>query len=153
MAIAVRSFSLGISMNSQVRSDIYSSLRVAVQLISDATEKLHETRFPSAKEDRLRLGRAMAELLGTIDSLCSNAPDLRKRRAEATKLEVLHNKLFQGVMVEAQLSEAAGLFEPAIDRYSRFLAACPSHTHRALVRSELHRLRLLLSHSSAVAKQ
>ncbi|MNL30259.1 hypothetical protein D3C87_1519850 [compost metagenome] len=140
-------------MSSQVRSDIYASLRVAVQLISDATEKLHEARFPSAEEDRLRLGRAMAELLCTLDSFCASAPDLRKKRAEATKLEVLHNRLFQDVMMEAQLFEATGHFEAAIARYTQFLAACPSHTHRALVQSELQRLRLLASHWSAVEKK
>lgn len=146
MAIAVRSFSWGMSMSSQVRSDIYASLRVAVQLVSDATEKLHEARCSSAEEDRLRLGRAMAELLSTLDSFCASAPDLRKRRAEATKLEVLHNRLFQDVMIEAKLSEATGHFETAIARYAQFLEACPSHTLRVLVRSELHRLRLLASH-------
>lgn len=140
-------------MSSQVRSDIYASLRVAVQLISDATEKLHEAKFSSAEEDRLRLGRAMAELLGTLDSFCASAPDLRKRRAEATKLEVLYNRLCQDVMMEAQLSESIGHFEAAIAGYTQVLAACLSHTHRALVQSELQRLRLLSSHCSAVAKK
>ncbi len=142
-------------MSSQVRSNIYCSLRVALQLVSDAAENFHESGLHPTEEHRLRLGRAMSELLGTIDWLCSSTSDLRRMRAEASKLEASHNQLFQSAMMEARSYEADGFIEVAIARYSRFLAMCSSHAHRTLARSEIGRLRLLLSlstHGQAFSK-
>lgn len=130
-------------MSSKVLLDLFSNLRIALQLLDNAVDQLEAANLHPADEKRICLGRAMAEVLEVSEALCSSSHELHVARATATRLERAYNDAFKVAVLEAQAFEADGELEKAIDRYAFFLERCGSAPHKAIVRNEMHRLELL----------